>query len=147
MDGWMDGWMDGRTDGWIDGWMDGWADGRMDGWMDGRMDGWTDGWMDRWMDGQMDGWMDGQMEMVNASMHERIHVEYNQCRVKGITVRFKMKPLELMNMTYFISTPLVDVFYNRGLFICEVRNRTKQWTLYADHIALNSWNEVFGYLH
>ncbi|ESN91126.1 hypothetical protein HELRODRAFT_182201 [Helobdella robusta] len=62
--------------------------------------------------------------------------------IRGITVKFKVKPFLLLDLTYFVASPLVEVYYERGNLICLVRNKTKQWTVMSPKFKLGSWNNI-----
>ena len=61
---------------------------------------------------------------------------------KGFTLRFKIKPDELLDNTYFFSSIPVDVFYQNNRLTAEARTPSNVWQVSTPSLNRNEWNQV-----
>ena len=61
---------------------------------------------------------------------------------KGFTLRFKVKPFQLLDRTYFVSSAPIDVYYRNERLVADVRTPVKEWTVSTADVVRNAWQQV-----
>ena len=61
---------------------------------------------------------------------------------KGFTLRFKMRPDQLLDNTYFASSSFFDVFYQNGRLVAEARTPSSIWRTSTTTLRPDTWYQV-----
>lgn len=61
---------------------------------------------------------------------------------KGFTLRFSIRPIQLLDNTYFVSSAPVDVFYQNGRLIAKARTPVREWSVSTPSLELKAWTQV-----
>lgn len=84
--------------------------------------------------------LNGLNQYLDAGKDIACKNNLNNCP-KGFTLRFRIKPYQLADLTYFISSAPIDVYYKNCL-IAEVRTPNKQWRVSSVDFETHSWQQV-----
>ena len=60
----------------------------------------------------------------------------------GFTLSFEIRPEQLRENTYFVSSAPVDVYYRDGKLTTNVRTPRKQWTVSTSELDPEAWYKV-----
>lgn len=85
--------------------------------------------------------LNGQEQFINISGDVGCRGDLQNC-LRGFTLRFKIKPNQLSENTYFVSGGILDVFYQNDRLVVEVRTSSKSWVTSTSDFELGVWQQV-----
>lgn len=85
--------------------------------------------------------LNGNNQFVDLGQDKVCSGDIRSCQ-KGFTLRFKIKPKQLLDNTYFISSNPVDVYYQNNRLVAEVRTPDSVWKAYAPNLSPDAWHQV-----
>ena len=86
-------------------------------------------------------YLNGNQQYLDAGTNMLCGGNLNNCR-RGFTMRYRMKPNELADNTYFMSNAMSDVYYKDGYLYAVFRAPGQQWLLKSNKLAPNQWQMV-----
>lgn len=85
--------------------------------------------------------LNGQEQFINISGDVGCRGDLRNCP-RGFTLRFKIKPNQLSENTYFVSGSILDVFYQNDRLQVEVRTPSRSWVTSTSNFELGVWQQV-----
>lgn len=85
--------------------------------------------------------LNGRNQYIDAGQDVICGGNIQTC-AKGFTLRFKMKPNQLQDNTYFVSSRPVDVYYQNNRLVAEVRTPTTVWRTSTPNLRRDAWHQV-----